>query len=93
MWTGPIPVQKSLGLDWTKPGPVQSGLVHPRTGGIIGEYVHIRTWTIIYMGLVALLDSTMKLFDHYWAANVDISHDCVLGMIYDVDWSFSNRKY
>jgi len=43
----------------------------------IDEYVHIRTWTTIYMGLVALLDSTMKLLDHYWAANVDISHDCV----------------
>ena len=35
LWTGPIPVQKLLGLDWTKPGLVQSGLVHPRTGGII----------------------------------------------------------
>ena len=30
--TGPIPVRKILGPYWTKPGPVQSRLVHPRTG-------------------------------------------------------------
>jgi len=43
----------------------------------LDEYVHIRTWTIIYMGLVAVLDSAIKLLDHYWAANAGISCDCV----------------
>ena len=46
LWTGPIPVQKRLGLDWTKPGLVQSGPVHPRTGGIIGAKCTYFNWRV-----------------------------------------------
>jgi hypothetical protein len=41
-WTGPIPVQKLLGLDSDWTGLDQSGLVHTRTTGIIA-YV----WTLL----------------------------------------------
>ena len=43
LWTGPIPVQNLLELDWTKPGLVQSGPVHRWTAGIIGFVVNLRT--------------------------------------------------
>jgi len=40
-WTGPILVQKLLGLDLDQTGLDQSGLVHTRTTGIIGHRISI----------------------------------------------------
>jgi hypothetical protein len=49
--TGPIPVRKILGPYWTKPGPVQSRLVHPRTGENTGCTPHyialVVAWSVI----------------------------------------------
>jgi len=59
--TGPIPVQKLLGLEWINPGLVQSGLVHPRTGGIINSIAYR-----IYLKYSKLPYFVLGQFDSIW---------------------------